>query len=79
MEHGACNVIYTHRRAHDEHIRRETLSDSLIARKSTASVSPSYLVHGNKPPPVDIHATIEQILSVFNEGMCAFSRRAALR
>lgn len=78
MEHGACNVIYTHRRAHDEHIRRETLSDSLIARTSTGTVPQKHYVNGKKPPPLDIHATIEQILSIFSEVHVCASGQACL-
>lgn len=67
MEHGACNVIYVDRRANDEYVKRETLSDSLIARTSTGNVGQSYFALG-KTPPVEVHANVEAILSVFNEG-----------
>jgi 3',5'-cyclic-nucleotide phosphodiesterase len=67
MEHGACNVIYVDRRANDEHVRRETLSSSLIARTSTGNVGQSYFALG-KTPPVEVHANVETILSIFNEG-----------
>lgn len=67
MEHGACNVIYVDRRANDEHVRRETLSSSLVARTSTGNVGQSYFALG-KTPPVEVHANVETILSVFNEG-----------
>ncbi|OCL04925.1 HD-domain/PDEase-like protein [Glonium stellatum] len=66
MEHGACNVIYIDRRANDEHVRRETLSNSLAARTSTGSYSPGYFSFG-KPAPAEIHANIDAILSIFNE------------
>jgi len=68
MEHGACNVIYIDRRANDEHVRRETLSNSLAARTSTGSYSPGYFSFG-KPAPAEIHTNINAILSIFNEGM----------
>ncbi|KAF2709447.1 HD-domain/PDEase-like protein [Pleomassaria siparia CBS 279.74] len=66
MEHGACNVIYIDRRANDEHVRRESLSNSLAARTSTGSVAPGYFTLG-KVPPAEIHANVESILSTFNE------------
>ncbi|KAF2625832.1 HD-domain/PDEase-like protein [Macroventuria anomochaeta] len=66
MEHGACNVIYVDRRANDEHVKRETLSSSLIARTSTGNVGQSYFALG-KTPPVEVHANVEAILSIFNE------------
>jgi hypothetical protein len=62
-----CNVIYIDRRANDEHVRRETLSDSLVARTSTGNVGQSYFALG-KTPPVEVHANVEAILSMFNEG-----------
>lgn len=67
MEHGMCNVVYLDRRANDEHVRRETLSDSLVARTSTGSVGQSYFALG-KAPPAEVHANVEAILSMFNEG-----------
>ena len=67
MDHGACNVIYVDRRANDEHVKRETLSSSLIARTSTGNVGQSYFALG-KAPPVEVHANVEAILSIFNEG-----------
>jgi hypothetical protein len=74
MEHGACNVIYIDRRATDEHVRRETLSSSIAARTSTGNVSQGYFGLG-KTPPAEIHANVESILSIFNEGQqCAWSR-----
>jgi hypothetical protein len=67
MEHGMCNVIYIDRRANDEHVRRDTLSDSLVARTSTGNVGQSYFAMG-KLPPAEVHANVEAILSMFNEG-----------
>jgi hypothetical protein len=67
MEHGMCNVIYIDRRANDEHVQRETLSDSLVARTSTGNVGQSYFAQG-KMPPAEVHANVEAILSMFNEG-----------
>jgi hypothetical protein len=66
MEHGACNVVYIDRRASDEHVRRETLSSSLVARTSTGSMPQGYFGLG-KVPPAEIHANVESILSTFNE------------
>jgi hypothetical protein len=76
MEHGMCNVIYIDRRANDEHVRRETLSDSLVARTSTGNVGQSYFALG-KTPPVEVHANVEAILSMFNEGT-SLAQRAPL-
>jgi hypothetical protein len=74
MEHGACNVIYIDRRASDEHVRRETLSSSLAARTTTGNVNQGYFAL-SKPPPGEVHANVESILSIFNEGeQCASSR-----
>lgn len=67
MEHGACNVIYIDRRANDEHVKRETLSSSLVARTSTGNVNQGYFGLG-KAPPVEVHTNVESILSTFNEG-----------
>jgi len=67
MEHGACNVIYIDRRATDEHVRRETLSDSLAARTTTGNPNQGYFALG-KAPPGEVHANVESILSIFNEG-----------
>ncbi|KAL5113905.1 3',5'-cyclic-nucleotide phosphodiesterase [Pleosporales sp. CAS-2024a] len=67
MEHGVCNVIYTDRRANDEHVQRETLSDSLVARTSTGHVGQSYFALG-KTPPAEVHGNVEAILSIFSEG-----------
>ncbi|KAF2751704.1 HD-domain/PDEase-like protein [Sporormia fimetaria CBS 119925] len=66
MEHGACNVIYTNRRAHDEHVRRESLSTSLVAQTSTSTVPQGYFGH-SKAPTAEIHSNVELILSAFNE------------
>ncbi|KAF3045622.1 3',5'-cyclic-nucleotide phosphodiesterase [Didymella heteroderae] len=77
MEHGACNVIYVDRRANDEYVKRETLSDSLIARTSTGNVGQSYFALG-KTPPVEVHANVEAILSVFNEVHICGSGRSCL-
>ncbi|KAF2691942.1 HD-domain/PDEase-like protein [Lentithecium fluviatile CBS 122367] len=66
MEHGACNVIYIDRRANDEHVRRESLSSSLAARTTTGNVNQGYFGLG-KSPPVEMHANVESILTIFNE------------
>lgn len=68
MEHGACNVIYIDRRANDEHVRRESLSNSLATRTSTGSVPHGYFNLG-KSPPAEVQANVETLLSTFNEGM----------
>jgi len=66
--HAACNVVYLDRRAHDsEHVRRETLSDSLVARTTTGILGNGYFGLG-KTPPAEVHANVEAILSMFNEG-----------
>lgn len=66
--HASCNVVYLDRRAHDsEHVRRETLSSSLIARTSAGSTGQSYFGLG-RTPPAEVHANVEAILSMFNEG-----------
>ena len=67
MEHGACNVIYIDRRANDEHVRKETLSKSLVARTSTGNVGQSYFALG-KTSPREVHNNVEAILTMFNEG-----------
>ena len=67
MEHGACNVIYIDRRANDEHVRKETLSNSMVARTSAGNVGQSYFVLGKASPP-EVHGNVEAILSMFNEG-----------
>ncbi|KAF2205919.1 HD-domain/PDEase-like protein [Delitschia confertaspora ATCC 74209] len=65
MEQVPCNVIYIDRRANDEVVRRETLSNSMVARTST-SFSQGYFNLG-KPAPVEVHSNVEAILSIFNE------------
>ncbi|KAF1934124.1 HD-domain/PDEase-like protein [Didymella exigua CBS 183.55] len=77
MERGACNVIYVDRRANDEYVKRETLSDSLIARTSTGNVGQSYFALG-KTPPAEVHTNVEAILSVFNEVHICGSGRSCL-
>ncbi|KAF2440699.1 HD-domain/PDEase-like protein [Karstenula rhodostoma CBS 690.94] len=67
MEHGACNVIYIDRRANDEHVRRETLSSSLVARTSTGNVPQGYFPGSAKAPPPEVRTNVESILSTFNE------------
>lgn len=67
MEHGACNVIYIDRRANDEHVRRETLSNSLAARTSTGNVNQGFF-GTSKSPPAELHTNVENILSTFSEG-----------
>lgn len=72
MEHAACNVIYIDRRANDEHVRKESLSSSLAARTSTGNVSHNTYFNFGKPPPAELRANVETILSIFNEGtFCA--------
>jgi 3',5'-cyclic-nucleotide phosphodiesterase len=71
MDHGACNVIYTNRRAKDEHVFRESLSKSLLVQPGTGPRSQDYFGFGK--PPALVKADVEQILSTFNEGM--LSRR----
>ncbi|KAF2007365.1 HD-domain/PDEase-like protein [Amniculicola lignicola CBS 123094] len=65
MDHGACNVVYVDRRANDEHVLRESLSNSLVARTSKGNV------HGYfgfaKSPPAEVHSNLEAILSTFSE------------
>ncbi|EDU50238.1 high affinity phosphodiesterase [Pyrenophora tritici-repentis Pt-1C-BFP] len=68
MDHGACNVVYIDRRANDEHVRKETLSKSLVARTSTGNVGQSYFALG-KTSPREVHDNVEAILSISNEGM----------
>jgi hypothetical protein len=67
MEHGACNVIYIDRRANDEHVRKETLSQSLVARPGTETVGQSYFAMG-KTSPREVHDNVEAILSISTEG-----------
>jgi hypothetical protein len=68
MEHGACNVIYIDRRANDEHVRRESLSNSVAARTSTGSFLPTSYFSAMKVPPQEVHSNVETLLSAFNEG-----------
>jgi len=74
MAEGACNVIYLDRRAKDEHVWKDTLSDSLVA-KSSNGFAQSYLGVG-KPPPVEVHANVDAILSIFNEGKSQYPNPA---
>jgi hypothetical protein len=67
MEHGACNVVYIDRRANDEHVRKETLSKSLVARTTTGNVGQSYFAIG-KTSPREVHDNVEAILSISTEG-----------
>jgi 3',5'-cyclic-nucleotide phosphodiesterase len=76
MEHGACNVIYIDRRANEEHVRSESLSDSLAARTSTGSVAPGYFGFA-KTSPAELHSNVDAILSTFSEGKfwpCTFEQ-----
>jgi 3',5'-cyclic-nucleotide phosphodiesterase len=77
MEPGACNVIYVDRRANDEHIKRETLSESLLARTRRGNVGQSYFALG-RAPPVEVHANVETILSIFDEVYICGSGRSCL-
>jgi len=67
MEHGACNVVYIDRRANDEHVRKETLSKSLVARTTTGNVGQSYFAIG-KTSPREVHDNVEAMLSISSEG-----------
>jgi 3',5'-cyclic-nucleotide phosphodiesterase len=67
MENGACNVVYIDRRANDEHVRKETLSKSLVARTSTGNVGQSYFAQG-KMSPREVHDNVEAILTISTEG-----------
>lgn len=67
MEHGACNVVYIDRRANDEHVRKETLSKSLVARTTTQNVGQSYFAMG-KTSPREVHDNVEAMLSISTEG-----------
>lgn len=78
MEHGACNVIYIDRRANDEHVRKETLSKSLVARTSTGNVGQSYFAVG-KTSPREVHDNVEAILSISTEVHICSTGRACLR
>ncbi|KAF2084288.1 HD-domain/PDEase-like protein, partial [Saccharata proteae CBS 121410] len=64
MDHGACNVIYLDRRAHQELVRKETVASSLNAR--AVAPSPGYFTFG-KPNPAEIRSNIETLLLVFSE------------
>ncbi|KAF2756470.1 HD-domain/PDEase-like protein [Pseudovirgaria hyperparasitica] len=71
MDHGACNVIYLDKRAVDEHVRRNTLSESWAVRNNSTpgpgNDSPGYF-HSVRPKnPTEVLSNIEHILSVFNE------------
>ena len=75
MDHGACNVVYIDRRANDEHVRKENLSKSLVARTSTGNVGQSYFAVG-KTSPREVHDNVEAMLSISTEGtMRAPARR----
>jgi hypothetical protein len=67
MDHGACNVVYIDRRANDEHVRKENLSKSLVARTSTGNVGQSYFAMG-KTSPREVHDNVEAMLSISTEG-----------
>ncbi|KAF1841503.1 HD-domain/PDEase-like protein [Cucurbitaria berberidis CBS 394.84] len=77
MEHGACNVIYIDRRANDEHVRKETLSKSLVARTGTQNAGQSYFVLGKTSPP-EVTDNVEAILSMCNEVHICGSGRSCL-
>ena len=75
MDHAACNVIYIDRRANDEHVRRETLSKSLVARTNSGNVGQSYFAMG-KTSPREVHDNVEAILSISTEGrLCSICTR----
>ncbi|KAF1832752.1 HD-domain/PDEase-like protein [Decorospora gaudefroyi] len=78
MEHGACNVVYIDRRANDEHVRKETLSKSLVARTSTGSVGQSYFALG-KSSPREVHDNVEAVLSISAEVHICSTGRACLK
>ncbi|KAL7779114.1 hypothetical protein CFE70_008617 [Pyrenophora teres f. teres 0-1] len=78
MDHGACNVVYIDRRANDEHVRKETLSKSLVARTSTGNVGQSYFALG-KTSPREVHDNVEAILSISNEVHICSTGRACLQ
>jgi 3',5'-cyclic-nucleotide phosphodiesterase len=73
MEHGACNVVYIDRRANDEHVRKETLSKSLVARTTSGTVGQSYFAIG-KTSPREVHDNVEAILSISTEGITSVFR-----
>ncbi|KAG9187781.1 3',5'-cyclic-nucleotide phosphodiesterase [Alternaria panax] len=78
MEHGACNVVYIDRRANDEHVRKETLSKSLVARTTTGNVGQSYFALG-KTSPREVHDNVEAILSISTEVHICSTGRASLQ
>ncbi|CAN9333768.1 unnamed protein product [Alternaria alternata] len=79
MEHGACNVVYIDRRANDEHVRKETLSKSLVARTTTTgNVGQSYFALG-KTSPREVHDNVEAILSISSEVHICSTGRACLQ
>jgi len=78
MDYGACNVVYIDRRANDEHVRKETLSKSLVARTSTGNVGQSYFALG-KTSPREVHDNVEAILSISNEVHICSTGRACLQ
>ncbi|KAI8937541.1 hypothetical protein NX059_005259 [Plenodomus lindquistii] len=77
MDNGVCNVIYIDRRANDEHVRKETLSKSLVARTSTGNVGQSYFALG-KTSPREVHNNVEAILHMFNEVYVCGSGKSCL-
>ncbi|KAL1796938.1 hypothetical protein ACET3X_005478 [Alternaria dauci] len=77
MEHGACNVVYIDRRANDEHVRKETLSKSLVARTTTGNVGQSYFALG-KTSPREVHDNVEAMLSISPEVHICSTGRACL-
>ncbi|KAF2867266.1 hypothetical protein BDV95DRAFT_503420 [Massariosphaeria phaeospora] len=77
MEHGACNVIYLDRRANDEHVRRESLSNTVAANTSTSSTTQGYF-NLSTSPPAEIHANVESILSTFSEVHICASGKSCL-
>ncbi|RAR05398.1 HD-domain/PDEase-like protein [Stemphylium lycopersici] len=78
MEHGACNVVYIDRRANDEHVRKETLSKSLVARTTTQNVGQSYFAMG-KTSPREVHDNVEAMLSISTEVHICSTGRACLQ
>ncbi len=67
MEHGSCNVIYIDRRSHDEFVRKENLSQSLVAKTSAAHIGHGYFSMP-KSTPADVYTNVDAILSMFNQG-----------
>ncbi|XP_014561149.1 hypothetical protein COCVIDRAFT_33849 [Bipolaris victoriae FI3] len=78
MDHGACNVVYIDRRANDEHVRKENLSKSLVARTSTGNVGQSYFAMG-KTSPREVHDNVEAMLSISTEVHICSTGRACLQ